>query len=194
LKYGIIGIVVGLAIVVSIVAFILGNPIIEAAGISASVSFALLAYDKLILTPNSRKRAYELRDLEKKLDAYGELIAILKITRRKSVAFWRENTSEDAKRLSHCVEQHEIRELDRLFGEKARSMSQKLCELWIEQFKRDTLEPIYKTRQSNPAPTEKEWQIPQFVMLDLREMQQVTESEYQQLKERWEKLAEIKLD
>ncbi len=194
MKSVVIASIVGLVILLVALAVILQNLLIVSALISLAVSLVVLGLDKLLLTPKARKRAYELRDLEKRLDVLGELVALLRATGKKANAFWRESQTPDAKRLSHYIEQHDLKALDCLFGEKARLMPPKLADLWTDQLRQDIGHTIDEKRNRTLSSIEEEWRIPNFVLLELSEMQQLAESNYKEMVDRWGKLAEIKLD
>jgi hypothetical protein len=172
---------------------LLSNPLIVSAFTSLVVALVVLGVDKMILTPRARKRAYDLHELERRLDAYGELVALLKATRKKAeTSYFARQTKGKLNGFSHYVEQHDIKTLDKLFGEKARLMSPKLIDTWIEQLGKDPRQVIGEKRQQQLTIEEGLGSI--GVFLDLREMEQVAESEYKRLTEQWERLARIKLN
>jgi hypothetical protein len=172
---------------------ILSSPVMVSAVTSLIVASAILGLDKLVLAPKADKRKYELNELEKRLDAYGELVALLKTTKMKREAqrsrLGRKGLPDD---LSHYLEQHDIKTFDKLFGEKARLMSPKLIDLWIGQMGQDPSQVMDRKRRQEPISEEDLGSTGLF--LDLRKMEQAAESEYKQLTAHWEKLAAIKLD
>lgn len=174
----------------------LTSPFVVSVVTSLVVALVILGLDKLLLAPRADKRRYELSELEKRLDAYGELVAVLKATKKKREAVkprsWGEHQHDD---LSHYLEQHDIKALDKLFGEKARLMSRKLIDLWISQLGQDPRQLIEQKRQAQRTATDEEFGFaPDGLYLDLREMEPIAESEYRQLTEDWEALARIKLN
>jgi hypothetical protein len=168
----------------------LSSPLVVSAVTSLLVALAVLGLDKLFLQPRADKRRYELSELEKRLDAYGELVALLKATKAKAEAVWSSRKARP-KRFSHFLEQHDIKAFDELFGERARLMSPKLVGLWIRRLGEDYKQVMDQKRR---APLSVEGVGSDGLFLDLREMEPIAGSEHRRLTEDWERLAGIKLN
>jgi len=177
------------ASVTGILELIFSNPSITAAFISAIVALLILGIEKLVLMPKERRKNLELRELEKKIDAYGQLVALLKGARKKGEAVGEESEPVRVAGLTHQLEYHDVRTLDYLFGRKARLFSEKILGLWFDLLRKDTTH-LLDTIRHRESVSESGRPI---MVHDLSETQQVAESEYQELLTQWEKLAGIKL-
>lgn len=175
--------------IIDILKSALGNPVIIAAFISAFVSLAILGIEKLVLTPRERKKNLELRHLEKRIGAYGQLVALLRGARSKGEAVADLSKPAHAAGWTHQLEYHDVRTLDYLFGRKASLFSEKILGIWFDLLRKDKkhLFDMIRHRESVSGLGRPMW------VQDLGEMQQVAESEYQELLSQWEKLAGIKL-
>lgn len=166
------------------------NPSIMAAVVSAIVAFAVLGIDKLVLTPRARRRSYELGHLEKRLYAYGHLVALLRASRKKGEALAELSKSIQASERRHVLEIHDIKALDLLFGEQAHLFSDEVLSLWFAVLRRDKYRILDQIREKRILGES----VPRLVPDDLSEMERVAGLEYKELVARWEGLAGIKLE
>lgn len=174
---------------VDFLSVILNNPSIVAATISAVVAFAILGIDRFVLTPRANRRRYALTHLERRLDVYGHLVALLKGARKKGDALGEISAPTKARGYKHVLEIHDITALDRLFGEEARFFSNRILDSWLGILARDKYRILDSIREKREIGANAVRLVPE----DLSEMQQIAESEFDEIFEQWQKLARIDL-
>lgn len=166
---------------------LLSDPTLVSAVISALVAFAILGIDRFILTPRARKTSYELRELEKRIDAYGSLVALLKGTKKKGEAMGERSSVVRSGGLTHLLEADDIKSLRILFQRKTRFFSSKLLDLWFRLIEEDKYQRMGRIMQGAVNEGSRE-----LFAHNLSEMQEVAELEYEKLKARWEDIAGVR--
>jgi hypothetical protein len=158
--------------------------------ISLIVALAVLGFDKSYLTPRARKRSYELFDLERRLDAYGHLVGVLKSAQSKGEALGELSQPIRDGERKHLLALSYIKMLDTLFTSRARFFSDALLGQWFALLRKDKyslLDSIVERRAMGSVTYT-------VTIEDLSKMQEIAESEYIAFRLRWEKLAGIKLE
>jgi len=106
---------------------LLRDPVWQFLGVIATAAIAAIVY---MLQRRRSILSYELRELEKRIDAYGSLVALLKGTKKKGEAMGERSGAVRSGELTHLLEADDIKSLRMLFQRKTQFFSSKLLDLW----------------------------------------------------------------
>jgi len=162
------------------------NPSIVAAIISAVVSFMILGMDKLFLAPKARRESYELAELEKRISAYRQLIALLRLSASQAAAI--KGTQLPRDKPLYYLEKNDVEAVDLLFRTYARLLSQEIAEKWFKAIRDDaSLATLRIGEQQSDRSV-----VGRSVICDLNEVYKMADLELKELVTRWQALARIK--
>lgn len=162
------------------------DAVIVSVAVSAAVAFTILFLDKLFFEPRRWKRNLEVRTLDKALEIYGRLIAVLKGAKEKG-----KRQRKEGEPIQHRLESDDIKELELIFERKGYLLSDRLKGLWLETVKKDTyfVMMAVKHRQSIGIPGVAK---PGLIQVDFNEMQRYAEEEYTALRDRYLRITGFK--
>jgi hypothetical protein len=124
------------------------DPNILSAIIAAVVAFIVLLLDKLLIEPRKWTARYEIRTLEKALEAHGWLLSVLKACEEKA----KRQAEKRANPPPHLLESADILQLEEIFGKKAYLLSEKLKQTWYDLQRKDAYFEMMKVRNQETIP------------------------------------------
>lgn len=163
-----------------------------AATISATVAASLYIYKEYVIEPRRWKRNHRLAQLEKRLEAYGNLLAILQSCARKGL---RQTTGtaemmgnedlvdlaiETKKKHMHLLENpHDADALQSIFEKSHHLMSKELRSEWLKFVRDDEFFAVFDSHQGKV----------QLLRADLWKMQNIAQADYDKMEAEYDRLA-----
>jgi hypothetical protein len=149
--------------------------------ISAVVSFGLFGLKERWIEPRRWKKSTEAITLEKKLEIYGTLTTLLQSFHHKALRTkLQKGTQTIDPEYEHAMEvPFDADNLDKIFERSRHLLSDDLITKYMAFIKQDTYHRIFSARKGTG---------PDIVLLDLKDMQSVAETEFDSLKKKYKEL------
>jgi hypothetical protein len=120
-----------------------------AAFVSAIVAVVILALDRYWIEPRKWSLRYEIKILEKQIEALQWLLSVLAACREKADRIPRQE-GEPERTYSHLLESDDVQKLEDIFEKRASLLSKQLKHTWYDLQREDTTFLLDSTKHREP--------------------------------------------